>query len=347
MISFGVSSPLTVLQPLAPLLSAVLLALVMDVLLRLLAGVRDHVDPLLGIPSGMANWLQRKLNRVERSRVVLLARGRIALMAMVVLGVVLGWLSYGLGMQFQWMGALIWFSCYRLTFGWTASVELLKIANLSDKEFVSKGLAVLQRRRVTGVSLPARPDRHAVIRAMIEAMALSLHRGWLSAVLWAMAGVYAGIPPLVMVVAVTCLLEGERIVTNEAGYAAGFAQAFEVIETVINFVPARIAALFWVLGAVFTPGARPLTALRAMFVHSSTHRALNDGWPMAAVAGALGVALHGGKKGTKDASAWVGPKNATAKAGKNDLKRILWLHAATVAVTALVLVAMLFLALAS
>ncbi len=66
------------------------------------------------------------------------------------------------------------------------------------------------------------------------------------------------------------------------------------LDDVLNFIPARITALLLVLASLITGrGARPAwqTALKE---HSRTESP-NAGWPMAAVAGALGVQLE--KKG--------------------------------------------------
>lgn len=334
---------LSVLQPLAPVLSAILAALLIDVILRLVAAARDYIEPLWGIPSGVAQWLKQKLDRQERTRQVRLARGRIAVAFILLIGLGLGAILHVFAAIQPALVVAIWFFCFRLTFIWTACVDVLKIWDMQDREFVTKGMDILRRRRVNILVPSTKPDRHAIARMLIEASAISLHRGWLSPVFWAMIAALLGWSPILVGVCVTVLLEAERVIVTAESKDNAFSQGFEVIEAVINFVPARVAALFFVLGAFFTPGAQPLTALRAMFVQSEGHRFVNGGWPVAAVAGALNVALPSGIKNTK----WLGPKNATAKTGYNDVKRALWLHCVTIAVAGLVLTALLFLSLAS
>lgn len=334
---------LSVLQPLAPVLSAIMAALLVDILLRLVAAGRDHLDPLLGLPAGLARWLQQKLDRPERSREDRQVRGRLAVGFVMIIGLICGaFLQYVSEIK-SIFSIIIWFFCFRLTFIWTASVDLLKIWSMKDAEFVTKGMNILRRRHVEPLVPNVKPDRHAVARMLIESLAVSLHRGWLSPVFWALVSALLNWSPLAIGVWTVFLLEAQRVIVTAENKNSAFAQSFEVIESAINFIPARIAAMFFVLGAVFTPGAKPLTAFRAMFVQSDGHRFVNGGWPVAAVAGALNVALPSGIKDTQ----WLGPKNATAKAGFNDVKRALWLHCVTVAVMGLIFTSLLFLSLAS
>lgn len=336
-------SHLYLLQPLTPVLSAVLAAVLADIVLRLVPQARDRVDPLLGFPVRMAAGLARRLNRRERTRDVRFNRGVITLFLMILTGIVLAGAAYLVVRMQPSLELVIWFLCLHLTFPWTAAVDVLKIWSHKDKEAVAQGLEILKRRRVPVLVPAVHPDRHAVARMLIEAMATSLHRGLLAPLLWAMAAKLAGYPALPVAIMVVTLLEAERAIVTQGTKDEPFAQSFEFIEAIINFIPARVAALFWVLGAVFTPGAHPVTALRAMFVQSAAHRAVNSGWPVAAVAGALGVALPGGKK----RDLWVGADKATARADAGDIRRGLFLHIVTVALTILVFTAMLLLSLAA
>jgi len=330
---------LAYLQPLTPVLSAALVAVLVDILLRLGPQARDRVWPLLGLPAAMAHSLKRKLDRKERGQKTRFTRGIITLFAMAIVGLVLGGVCQLVVQHKVSFEPVIWFLCLQLTFPWTAGAEILKALKRPEKEAIANGLLVLARRHVPVLVPSANPDRFAIARMLIEATATSLHRGLLSPLLWGIAAKLAGLPPVMVAVFVTCLLEGERVIVTQETKDSAFAHGFEVIEAIINFVPARVAALLWVLGAVFTPGASPVKALSGMFVQSEGHRAVNSGWPVAAVAGALSIALPGGKK----RDLWIGPKNATAKAEPRDIQRALWLHAVTVALTVLIFTALLLL----
>jgi adenosylcobinamide-phosphate synthase len=61
----------------------------------------------------------------------------------------------------------------------------------------------------------------------------------------------------------------------------------------INLPASRLAALWLILAACFSPGANPRAALRAVQRDAGKHRSPNAGWPEAALAGALGFKLAG------------------------------------------------------
>ena len=74
------------LAPLVSPLSALLVATLADVLLRLLPQARDRMGPLFGLPARLAENLEAKLNRPERSLRTRRTRGRITFVLVVLLG---------------------------------------------------------------------------------------------------------------------------------------------------------------------------------------------------------------------------------------------------------------------
>jgi adenosylcobinamide-phosphate synthase len=327
------------LQPLIPVLSAVLVAILGDALLRLLPQARDRLDPLLGIPARMAERLMSKLNRAERAQKTRASRGLITLLFMVIVAVALGGGAEALRRYYPEIEPVLWFLCFRATFPWTAGYELTREKKITP----AKGLAILVRRRVPQFITVKNPDGHGVARMFIEATATSLHRGYLSPVLWGVVAALVHYPALFVAVFITALLEAERIIVTVDNIDTPFAQPFQLIEAIVNFVPARVAALLWVLGSCFTPGAKPGEALAGMFRQSEKHALVNNGWPEGAVAGALNVALPSGKKRDE----WLGGKNATARADAADVQRVIFLHAVTLGLTVLIFTATLFIAIGS
>jgi len=98
------------------------------------------------------------------------------------------------------------------------------------------------------------------------------------------------------------------------------------LDDALNLIPARLSGLFIVLGALFAPTARPLSALKVMLRDASKHRSLNAGWPEGAMAGALGLALAGPRRYAKltQDEPWIG--DGTAKATFKDIRRALYLY---------------------
>jgi adenosylcobinamide-phosphate synthase len=62
------------------------------------------------------------------------------------------------------------------------------------------------------------------------------------------------------------------------------------LDDLVNVLPARLAALCLVLAA--RPGANPREAWRVLCADHRRTASPNAGWPMAAMAGALGIALE-------------------------------------------------------
>ena len=66
---------------------------------------------------------------------------------------------------------------------------------------------------------------------------------------------------------------------------AAFGMVAARLDDVLNYVPARIAAVMIVLASAFVPRGRPLSALRVLARDGCKHRSPNAGWPEAAMAG--------------------------------------------------------------
>ena len=68
------------------------------------------------------------------------------------------------------------------------------------------------------------------------------------------------------------------------------------LDDVVNWIPARLAGLLFVLAAAVLPGADARAAWRTMWRDAGQHKSPNAGWQEAALAGALGFALAGPRR---------------------------------------------------
>src|SRR5439155_15017940 len=95
----------------------------------------------------------------------------------------------------------------------------------------------------------------------------------------------------------------------------------------LNLVPARLSGLLLVVASAFTGEAAARHALRAMLRDGRRHHSPNAGWPEAAMAGALGLALAGPRQyaGERVDDPWLG--GGTARARTADIGRALRLYA--------------------
>lgn len=159
-------------------------------------------------------------------------------------------------------------------------------------------------------------DGPAVARAAVESAAENLSDGVVAPALWMAVG---GLPGLLIYKAVNTAdsMIGHRTPRHEA-----FGWAAARTDDLLNLVPARLTAvLLWLAG-----GRRG--AWRAIRADASLHRSPNAGWPEAAAARALGMALAGPRSygGRMADFPWVHPAGRhDAGAGDVDAAvRLIW-----------------------
>lgn len=130
-------------------------------------------------------------------------------------------------------------------------------------------------------------DHNGVARAAIESGAENLSDGVIAPLFWCLL---LGLPGLAAYKAVNTLdsMIGHRTERFEA--FGGFAAR---LDDAMNWLPARLTGLLICAAAVVLPMASGKDAFEAMRRDAGTHRSPNAGWPEAATAGALGLALGG------------------------------------------------------
>jgi adenosylcobinamide-phosphate synthase len=118
-----------------------------------------------------------------------------------------------------------------------------------------------------------------------------------------------------------------------------FGWAAARFDDLLNLVPARLAGLLLAGAALVTRDARPISAFRTMLRDARKHRSPNAGWPEAAAAGALDLALAGPRRyhGHIVDDPWLG--DGRARATPVDIARALRLYLAACALQATLLLA--------
>lgn len=169
---------------------------------------------------------------------------------------------------------------------------------------------------------PQSLDEHGVARAAIESLAENFSDAVVAPVFWY---VLFGLPGLVLYKTVNTLdsMVGYR---NDKYRAFGWASAR--LDDVMNLVPARLSGAIIALAALFAAKGRPVRAVRTMLRDAKHHKSPNSGWPEAAMAGALDLALGGPRKypGLVVDEKWIG--SGRARAGVADIDRALHLFSA-------------------
>lgn len=261
--------------------------------------------------------LERRLNRSTRSPRERAVRGSIVLLVMLLLtGLVAASLSalsavHPLG----WLGEallLAFFLPQRLLF----DEGLCVYHQLRDKDLPAARKSVERFTYRDSHNLGS----HAVTRTVMEHMATAFADRVLSPILWY---VLLGLPGFI---ASKIITEAGLMLGHESRRHAAYGKTPARLETVINFLPARIGGWIVALAALFIPKGRPFRAIGTMLGQSRRIHLPRKGQPIAAAAGALGLALAGPRSVhnhlVKDG--WVG--KGTAKATATDLRKMLLLY---------------------
>ncbi len=247
-------------------------------------------------------WLDKKLNHGPARKL----KGAITMAALALGAISLGILLHAL-------------------FGWAADILICAIL-LAQKSLASHVAAVGGALRLSlgdgrrSVAMivgreTATMDQSAVARGAIESAAENLSDGVIAPAFWFAIG---GLPSLLL-----------YKITNTADSMIGyktprhheFGWAAARFDDVLNWIPARITGLLiWMLN--------PRTSLRAIRTEAGFHRSPNAGWPEAAMANHLGIALSGPRTydGQKTNDPFVNPLGKQTL-GPTDIDRavhVLW-----------------------
>ena len=237
-----------------------------------------HPAVLMGRAVG---WLDARWNKGPARR----AKG-IAAMAVLAGGaVVLGWLLGLAGWPVELLVAAVLLAQRSLVDHVRAVADALR-------------LSVAEARRAVGMIVgrdTAKMDQPDIARAAIESAAENLSDGVIAPAFWFLV---AGLPGLLIykIVNTADSMIGYRTERYEA-----FGWAAARLDDVLNVIPARLTAL------LIAASHWALRDWRAVMAEARLHRSPNAGWPEAAMARALNVALSGPRSydGTVQHFPWV------------------------------------------
>ena len=277
--------------------------------------------------------LERRLNRRERSERNRGLRGFLAALLLVGFAAAVGWTINRLTSAFD--------------FGWL--VELLMVMTLiAQRDLYRHVIAVARGLENDGLAGgretvahivgrdPANLDEYGVARAAIESCAENLSDGVIAPVCWYLA---LGLPGLF---AYKMLNTQDSMIGHLSPRYKAYGATAARLDGLVNFIPARLTGLLIAVAALAAPGAGPWSALKTMLRDAGKHRSINAGWPEAAMAGALGLALAGPRRYAdrlvKDP--WMGDGRARATA--RDIHRALYVMALACAVNFTLIAALAF-----
>lgn len=231
-------------------------------------------------------FLERHLNRGRGRR----AKGFLATVLLVIAGLAIGALLGRLGPLVEFL---------------VAAILLAQRSLVDHVAEVARGLrlSLAQGRRAVALIVSrdtGEMDQSAVARSAIESAAENLSDGVIAPAFWFLL---LGLPGLVTYKLINT---ADSMVGYRNERYAQFGTAAARLDDLLNLLPARLTALLIAL----THGA--LGQWRAIAADARQHKSPNAGWPEAATARALGVALAGPRAydGVMQPLAWV---NGSAK----------------------------------
>jgi adenosylcobinamide-phosphate synthase len=306
----------------------VLLALALDWVvgdMRVLFRVVPHPVQLVG---ALVAFLERRLNREWRAAATRRLRGLLVVAVLVALAAILGFeiarlsraVPYGWVIELFFVTALV------------AQRSLFDHVYAVAAALKNRGLAAAKRevRHIVGRDLDHLDD-HGVARAAIESCAENFSDGVVAPVFWYVA---LGLPGLMVYKTVNTM---DSMIGHRSTRYRDFGMAAARLDDVLNLIPARLAGVLIAVAALFAPTANPFRAFATMVRDARKHSSPNAGWPEAATAGALGLALAGPRRygEVRADDPWIGA--GRARATYQDIHRTLFLYVVACAVNAALL----------
>jgi len=130
-------------------------------------------------------------------------------------------------------------------------------------------------------------DTAGVTRAAIESLAENFSDGVVAPTFWM---VIAGLPGAALYKAINT---ADSMIGHRTERHQDLGKTAAQLDDIVNLPASRLSALLIVAAAYFTQGASAGAAWRAMWRDGKNHDSPNAGYPEAAMAGALGLALGG------------------------------------------------------
>ena len=262
-------------------------------------------------------FFEHRLNRPTRSEHRRRERGVVTVVALVGVAAGLGWAAEIL-CRFSLAGA----AAEALLIG-------LLVAQRSLHQHVAAVAVALQSgglvagRQAVGHIVgrdPRRLDAAGVARAAIESLAENFSDGVVAPIFWYLL---LGLPGLFAYKMANTL---DSMIGHRSPRYRAFGWAAARLDDLLNLVPAPLSGLLLGAAAAFAGRAMPGHALAVMLRDGRKHHSPNAGWPEAAMAGALGLALAGPRHYADGAvnDPWLG--DGTAQAGPGDIARALRLY---------------------
>jgi len=255
----------------------------------------------------LIDTLERRLNRPSASARVRRSAGLAALVIIVALTAALAFAAERTLFLLPFGTVAVWLLASTLLAQRSLHDHVARVACALDHEGLEGARAAVAH--IVGRD-PDALDEAGVARAAVESLAENFSDGVVAPVLWtALGGLAAG-------VAYKVINTADSMLGHRTERLAAFGWAAARLDDLVNLPASRLTALLLIAAAGLTPSASAAASFRAVRRDAHRHRSPNAGYPEAAMAGALGLALAGPRiyAGTRidDAVMGDGRRDATA-----------------------------------
>jgi len=256
-------------------------------------------------------------------------KGLYALIFLIVLGVAFGFLLQFLieGLALSWVIEAIVVAVLLSSRSLYDHVALVA-GKLENTDLAEARVAVAQ---IVGRD-PETLDRSGVARAAIESLAENFSDGVVAPAFWYLV---AGLPGLIVYKMINT---ADSMIGHKTERHLDFGRATARLDDFVNLLPSRITAILCVIAVAINHGIRAAKDARNIIGRDAVkHRSPNAGWPEAAMAGGLNIALSGPRtyEGKSDDQPWVN-ENGRTQIDQKDIKAALRLYATGVLILAVI-----------
>jgi len=242
-----------------------------------------HPVALIG---GLIGWLDRSLNRSRHKPFSRRIAGGFTVLVVVVPAAAVGFgIEYGLArVPYGWIGIVLVAAI--LLAGRSLYDHVAAVASAFDTGGLTAARAAVAK--VVGRD-PTTLDEAGVCRSAIESMAENFSDGVVAPALWF---ALLGLPGLAAYKAINT---ADSMIGHLTPRHEDFGWAAARLDDLVNLPASRLAGALLALAAPMVRGSIG-AALHVMRAEAPKHRSPNAGWPEAAVAAALGLALAGPRR---------------------------------------------------
>jgi adenosylcobinamide-phosphate synthase len=290
-------------------------------LIELTVGYPDGLARAIGHPvtwmGRLISWLDQRLNRDGADPETRRRAGAVAMLVLLgVVGVVAFLIEQSLLLLPLGLIAVAVVASTLLAQR-SLFIHVARVADALDDDGVAAGREAVAQ--IVGRDT-ADLDEAGVARAAIESLAENFSDGVVAPALWM---VIAGLPGAALYKAINT---ADSMIGHRTKRHQDFGRTAAQLDDIVNFPASRLSALLIVATSYLTKGASASGAWQATWRDGSKHASPNAGYPEAAMAGALGLALAGPRAydGAPTGGAWMGDGRREANAA--DIRAALELY---------------------